>query len=185
MASTRALALAHSNDTAGAAELARIALEISTDAQAQTAAHAALTIVALRIGRREEATLAALENVLLERENYDGLVHAYRSYPALLTAIASRGRIPEQRLFTLVIDARDTRLAKAAGLKLPARTPAGSQLSRREEEVFELLRSGKTNREIAQTLFISEATAKVHVRHIFDKLGARSRTEAVARYQET
>jgi len=38
---------------------------------------------------------------------------------------------------------------------------------------------GRTNRQIAQTLFIAESTTKVHVRHIFEKLGVRSRVEAV------
>jgi len=41
-----------------------------------------------------------------------------------------------------------------------------------------------TNREIAQCLFISEVTAKAHVKHIMLKLGARSRTEAVLKAYE-
>jgi DNA-binding NarL/FixJ family response regulator len=44
--------------------------------------------------------------------------------------------------------------------------------------VLNLIAEGLTNRAIAQTLFISESTVKVHVLHIFDKLGVRSRTEA-------
>jgi LuxR family maltose regulon positive regulatory protein len=40
---------------------------------------------------------------------------------------------------------------------------------------------GLSNRAIANALFISEATAKVHVRSILGKLGAKSRTEAVAK----
>jgi two-component system NarL family response regulator len=45
-------------------------------------------------------------------------------------------------------------------------------------EVLDLIAQGKTNREIANTLYITEVTAKVHVRHILEKLDVRSRTEA-------
>jgi DNA-binding NarL/FixJ family response regulator len=51
-------------------------------------------------------------------------------------------------------------------------------LSPREREVYELLIQGRTNGEIGQRLFISESTAKVHVRHIFEKLGVHTRAEA-------
>jgi DNA-binding CsgD family transcriptional regulator len=53
-------------------------------------------------------------------------------------------------------------------------------LSHREREVYELLVQGRTNREIARALFISESTTKVHVRHIFEKLGVHNRAEAAA-----
>jgi DNA-binding NarL/FixJ family response regulator len=51
-------------------------------------------------------------------------------------------------------------------------------LSRREGEVLELIREGLSNRAIAKTLWISEATVKVHVRNILRKLNVQSRTEA-------
>jgi DNA-binding NarL/FixJ family response regulator len=51
-------------------------------------------------------------------------------------------------------------------------------LTAREREVYALLAEGKTNREIATALVISEPTAKVHVRPVLRKLGVRSRTEA-------
>ncbi len=48
----------------------------------------------------------------------------------------------------------------------------------RESEVHELLAQGLTNEEIARQLYISLSTTKVHVKHIYEKLGVRSRLEA-------
>lgn len=58
-------------------------------------------------------------------------------------------------------------------------------LTRREREVMGLIAQGLTNREIARTLWISESTVKVHVRHVLAKMGARSRTEAIAASADT
>ncbi|MFC6577369.1 response regulator [Planomonospora parontospora] len=59
------------------------------------------------------------------------------------------------------------------------RTPA-DPLSTRELEVLRLIAEGGTNREIAARLFISEATVKSHVLHIYTKLGVNDRAAAVA-----
>lgn len=53
-------------------------------------------------------------------------------------------------------------------------------LTQREIEVLQRLAGGNRNRDIAEQLFISEETIKVHVKHIMDKLGASDRTQAVA-----
>jgi DNA-binding NarL/FixJ family response regulator len=53
-------------------------------------------------------------------------------------------------------------------------------LTDREIEVLRYVSEGNRNRDIAESLFISEETVKVHVRHIMDKLGASDRTQAVA-----
>jgi DNA-binding CsgD family transcriptional regulator len=54
------------------------------------------------------------------------------------------------------------------------------QLSPREIEVLRYVAEGNRNRDIAQTLFISEETVKVHLKHIMEKLGANDRSEAIA-----
>ena len=70
--------------------------------------------------------------------------------PAIVTRLADRSRIPEGRL------------------------------SPREVEVLGLVAAGRSNRQIGQDLFLSEATVKSHLVHIFGKLGVGSRTSAVA-----
>ncbi len=60
----------------------------------------------------------------------------------------------------------------------------GSGLSRREREVVQLLALGRTNREIAQELFLSPRTVDMHVRNILRKLDCRSRVEAAGRARE-
>jgi len=56
----------------------------------------------------------------------------------------------------------------------------GDALTEREVEVLQQIAGGNRNQDIAQRLFISEETVKVHVKHIMEKLGARDRTQAVA-----
>lgn len=57
---------------------------------------------------------------------------------------------------------------------------ADESLTEREIEVLQQLAGGSRNRDIAERLFISEETVKVHVKHIMEKLGASGRTAAVA-----
>ncbi|GGV93647.1 response regulator [Streptomyces gelaticus] len=93
---------------------------------------------------------------------------------------------PRDELFTAVRAAADGRTvlspAVASRLISRVRTPAtGSEsLSVREREVLELVAKGTSNREIAAELFISEATVKTHLTHVFAKLGAKDRAAAVA-----
>jgi DNA-binding NarL/FixJ family response regulator len=65
----------------------------------------------------------------------------------------------------------------------PAPAAAGEQnLSRREQEVLELLSQGASNKEIAEKLSISIETVTWHLRHIYNKLHVRSRTEAALKF---
>jgi DNA-binding NarL/FixJ family response regulator len=53
-------------------------------------------------------------------------------------------------------------------------------LTGREVEVLSQIAGGNRNRDIADKLFITEETVKVHIKHIMEKLGASDRTQAVA-----
>ncbi|MDX2399035.1 response regulator transcription factor [Microbacterium algeriense] len=59
------------------------------------------------------------------------------------------------------------------------------RLTDRERDVLRLLDTGASNREIAKTLFVTEATVKTHLVHVFEKLGADSRSRAIAIARET
>ena len=83
-----------------------------------------------------------------------------------------------RKLFTrLSASACVARLPDTAG---PAAEPSPGSLSSREAQVLRLIAAGKTNREVAESLFISEKTVARHVSNIFDKLGVSSRTGAAA-----
>jgi DNA-binding NarL/FixJ family response regulator len=70
--------------------------------------------------------------------------------------------------------------AVAGRLMGQVRAPARDALSAREMEVLRFVAAGSTNRETAKRLFISEATVKTHLLHIYAKLEVRDRASAVA-----
>lgn len=94
---------------------------------------------------------------------------------------------PREELFTAVRAAAEGRavLSPAVATRLVGavrapRTPAAEPLSAREREVLALVARGTSNREIARELFISEATVKTHLTHLYAKLGVNDRAAAVA-----
>lgn len=105
-----------------------------------------------------------------------------RAARALEAASARAAALGAQPLLAAIAD-----LSRRGRLAVPAAAPAAGMpaaataaLSRRERQVLERLIQGCTNREIGEQLFITEATASVHVSHILDKLGVDSRGAAVA-----
>ena len=85
--------------------------------------------------------------------------------------------------------AGETVLAPSIAAKLVSRvrqdaTSAAPSLSPRELEVLQLVAEGRSNPEIARTLFIGEATVKTHLLHVFEKLEVNDRTRAVTRAME-
>ncbi|MGW4516875.1 response regulator [Streptomyces sp. NPDC004393] len=91
---------------------------------------------------------------------------------------------PRDDLFTAVRAAADGRTvlspAVASRLVSAVRAPGNEPLSAREREVLALVAKGTSNREIARVLFISEATVKTHLSHLYAKLGVKDRAAAVA-----
>jgi DNA-binding NarL/FixJ family response regulator len=85
-----------------------------------------------------------------------------------------------QSLLDPVVQAK---LLEAVGAAAPAPAPAPrslpDELTPREAEVLSLIARGLSNREIAAHLVVSEATVKTHVNHVFAKIGARDRAQAV------
>lgn len=93
---------------------------------------------------------------------------------------------PEELLAAVRSAAKgDATLSPVVREKLATRekTPRSS-LTPRELQVLQLVAEGSSNREIGQQLMLSEATVKSHLVHIYDKLGVRSRTSAVASARE-
>jgi DNA-binding NarL/FixJ family response regulator len=94
---------------------------------------------------------------------------------------------PRDELFAAVRAAADGRtvLSPAVASRLVSAVrspgaPGNEALSAREREVLALVAKGTSNREIARELFISEATVKTHLTHLYTKLGVKDRAAAVA-----
>ena len=116
-------------------------------------------------------------DVVIDNGVWDPVVIAVRTAPALGEFLTKE---PHRRgwLQRLLSASADVSLASRLGLRVPRAARRAAELTPRETEVHELLAQGLTNEEIARRLYISLSTTKVHVKHIYDKLGVRSRLEA-------
>jgi DNA-binding NarL/FixJ family response regulator len=132
------------------------------------------------IASEKESSKSPIRSVIgtvWDQGHLDALVLTYRARPALLLDLAAT--ISEHELAALISRSRDRSLACSIGIPLAdSDEEAAHSLSPREREVSELIAQGRTNAEIARSLYISEVTVKVHVRHILQKLGVRNRSEA-------
>ncbi len=158
-----------------ARQLAEIGEHHSVAPEARIGAACARAIVALRNSDYDEGCREA--QVALARAARAGsiepLVTAYRGCPEIVVSLLTDPKSHSELTHVLTL-AGD--VALTGGKPLPDKSVLG--LSRREKEVLALIARGLSNAQIGETLFISPVTVKVHVRHIFEKLGVRSRAEA-------
>jgi DNA-binding NarL/FixJ family response regulator len=172
---SRALVLACAGRVDDALELVADVRDSTSAIETTVLIPAVEAICAVRGGSNEMFARAdALEATAFETGGLDLLVTSYRACPELLSILL---RAEGSRQFRELVErVRDSDLADAAGQPLATNGDRRLLLSPRELEVFELLRKGFTNRQIAKLLFIEQSTVKVHAHHIYDKLGVRSRS---------
>jgi DNA-binding CsgD family transcriptional regulator/tetratricopeptide (TPR) repeat protein len=169
---------------AASAELGEIAGALATPLLSAVSAHATGAI------RLAEGDLAAASTSLRQAcEAWRDLEIPYEEAQSrlLMATVCERRGDPDghlleldaaRRLFTqLNADACLARMEQPSGRATPQ---SPGSLSERELQVLRLIASGKTNRAIAEELFISEKTVARHVSNIFDKVGVSSRTGAAA-----
>jgi DNA-binding NarL/FixJ family response regulator len=141
-----------------------------------TTEHPGTRVVVLTTYADDESIIGALQAGALGYLTKD----ATRTEIGRAVAAAAAGQAVldpgvQQRLLSAAARATGTAPASAsaeAGL-------ADGELTPREAEVLRLIAAGQTNREIARSLFVSEATVKTHVNRIFAKTGARDRAQAI------
>jgi DNA-binding NarL/FixJ family response regulator len=116
---------------------------------------------------------------LIVLTTYDGDEDIYRAIEAGAQAYLLKDMLCEEILGAVrAVHAGQRRIPPAVGTRLAERM-AGMTLSERERQVLEFVATGKSNKEIAAALEITEATVKGHMTNILGKLGVTDRTQAV------
>ena len=169
----RALALACAGRFADALEMLEDVRGTTSAVEVVVLIPAVEAVAAVR-GRGHDAIERAelLARAAFDTGAVDLLVTTYRACPELLSILL---RSESSRPFRELVSAvGDEDLASAVGQPI-AFEDRRVLLSPREQEVYELLRTGRTNKQIASLLVIEESTVKAHTHRIYDKLGVRSR----------
>jgi non-specific serine/threonine protein kinase len=168
-------------------------------AQVDLAVRRGQSVTACRTASEALAVAATVDVVLGRIRVLEGCALALGSpagYPLAHAAAALRARLglerwpseraalapfgdqpgPDQLAIPAALDLAGELLARALAADAPDAW-LGGQLTRREQEVAQLVARGYTSREIAEALVISEGTARAHVEHIRTKLGVSSRAD--------
>jgi ATP/maltotriose-dependent transcriptional regulator MalT len=178
---TRGLAYACAGRPDEALKQARLATETSRWIEIRVLADAARAVA---LAARGAPAARALFKSAERGGVWDPVVCALRASESLLSNAASDSET-RPKLRVLLQRCGDSATARRAGLRSRSAQAPSDVLSPREREVLGLIAQGLRNKEIAKALFVEESTVKVHVRHVLEKLGVRSRAEAVARYERT
>jgi DNA-binding NarL/FixJ family response regulator len=129
-----------------------------------------LPVIIVTVYRDQELIFQALQagacGYLLKRSTPEDLLRA-------ITEVRSGGAPMTGEVARMVVEAFQ---------KKPTHATPGSVLTAREEQILALLSEGLSNKEIAARVEISYDTVRNHLRHIYEKLHVRGRTEAVKRY---
>ena len=132
----------------------------------------AVQVIMFTVYRDYERIFQALKagacGYLLKRSSPDEILHA-------ITEVRSGGAPMSGEIARLVVES--FRQSSNPG-------PDAENLSRREEEILDLLCQGFSNKEIADRLSLGVETIRTHLKRIYDKLHVRSRTEAALKYRE-
>ena len=133
----------------------------------------AVQVIIVTVYRNQELIFQALQagacGYLLKRSSPDELLKA-------ISEVRSGGAPMTSEIARMVVEAFQ---------KKPANLVASDGLTQRESEILSLLSEGLSNKEIADRVKISYDTVRAHLRHIYEKLHVRGRTEAVRRYLDS
>jgi len=175
LAAWRGLALVCRGDYDEGSRVAAHAASLSRNIEPRVLSPCAAAIVAIRArAASTDDSIRALLNAVADSGNVDSFSCAYRAAPELFAAASALGDVSEV-FRSAVTRAGDERLLAKAG------APNQAGLTRREREVLRCIAQGLSNQGIADELVISLSTAKVHVHHVLEKLGVKTRSAAAAR----
>jgi ATP/maltotriose-dependent transcriptional regulator MalT len=144
-----------------------------------------LLSVLLWTGGRREQAVAALEPALTQAERERSARRFVEAGPTLTPVLRQAAAVGIEPEFIGTLLAATGERKQSAGSPPDGSAPGLIEpLSDRELEVLRLVAAGLANAEIAEQLFLAVGTVKRHVFNLYGKLGANSRTSAVARARE-
>ena len=110
--------------------------------------------------------------------NYQGSEDVYRAVRSGAAGYLTKDASGQELIDAITTVHRDFRYLPRTALDRLAERTATTDLTPRETEVLTCITQGRSNREIAEQLHISEKTVRIHVSAVLEKMGARDRTQA-------